>query len=623
MQASFKRITICALICFLVLICLQKPINAKTRAALNHENLALFLNNFFTAELGDHELPGAAVVVVKDGVILFSEGYGYANLEENIPVLPSDTVFFVESVSKSFTATALMHMFDLGLVDLTQDVNTYLTAFQLPAAFEMPVTVADLLVHTGGFDDTDIGAYAVDENSVIPLREYLKTHFPARVMPPGEVVSYSNYGYALAGLIIEEVSGEPYTDYMQNSILKPLQMDNSSFVINEEMEDKLALPYHINDKNFIPFTFLFHNYSPAGGLKATPEDMANFMILHLQEGQFMNKNLVSPSAIKMMHQQQFTHHEQLPGWTFGFYEKFFNGYRIITHGGANRLGHMSELLLIPEENLGLFFAANTFNPRVRDKLVDDFLKHFFPAADQPILKQDLLYEPEAVKKYAGSYYSTRQARNSVEKIMLLLGQFTIEADENLLRINFPQGFQAADEVFEKVEALLFRGTENGTLVAFREDDRGNITHMFIENYAFEKLPWHTYPTFQIIILFATIAGLVSIFFRRPQPGYKHNKESLNTAKYLSFLHFIFLAGVVLIFANYQVELAYGMPVMVKLLFALPFVSLALTAVVIYFCILTWISYPQTYAYPVHYTIYTISAVGFMVFLAYWNLVGLY
>jgi CubicO group peptidase (beta-lactamase class C family) len=633
LKSAPKNVALIILSVLLILLCSANPAFSGEQVVVKPESLDAFFDSFFYRLIDENELPGAVIVVVQNSELVFSRGYGYADLKDKIEVSPSETIFFVESVSKSFTATAVMQLVDDGLMDLNTDVNDYITAFQLPVVFAQPVTVADLLVHTGGFDDTDIGAYAKNETEVIPLRVYLAHNMPARVMPPGEITSYSNHGYALAGLVVEEVTGTPFATYMDQKILGPLEMRSSSFVLSGEMARRLASPYLSAGSGFHRGNFLFHNYSPAGGLKATAEDMAKFITAHLQGGQFMENRILSAGALELMHSQQFTNHGELPGWTYGFYEKFLNGRRIIMHGGANRLGHMSEMIIIPDEEIGFFFASNTFNPAVRNKLVMEFMNQFFPADEEVTVPATLSPDPHTDSRYAGRYQSTRQARNSMEKIIMLMGQLEIKLADDKLRIIYPQGSIASEASFLKIGQGLFQNREDGALLAFREDGNDNITHMFLDIEAYERVPWYIVPAFQGGLLILFILVFLSIVFKKSSIKHvlKENEfnasavlymRSLRAARFLAGLNTLFLVGVVLIFLNYQVELAYGVPTVVKLLFAVPFASLALTAAVFYFCILIWKGAHYSLAYRLHYFIFTIISVWFILFLNYWNLLGI-
>ncbi len=618
----------------LLLILILLPMNsvsAKTTPILSPEELHHFADQFFTEAQMDKKFPGAALAIVKDGKIAFSRGYGYADLDNRTPVNADQTVFFVESVSKSFTATAIMQLAEKDLFDLHADVNEYLVSFQLEPAFPKPVTVADLLMHTGGFDDTDIGAYAKTEDEVIPLKDYVKNHLPLRVLPPGEVVSYSNHGYALAGLLVEEITLMKFADYMEEEILKPLDMNNSSFILSPEMENHLARPYLPQNDSYIPGIFLFHNYSPAGGLKATARDMANFIIAHLENGKHNGYQLLQENTIKEMHRRQFTHHDKLPGWVFGFYESYINGYHCLVHGGSNRLGHSSLLFMLPDENFGYFLSLNTFNLDLHDQFQAELMDKFYPEIAESRLPQVALDSDEQLNKYSGYYFSTRQARNSIEKIMLLLGQLQVRSEAGKLTVIYPQGEDAPGE-WVKVGPLLFQNTGNGSLMAFRENGKGQVTHLFIDNQAYERLPWYTAASLQVaglilsVIVFLSAATIWPFTCLRKsylQDRLKAEKTGLYLAWALAAANLIFLVSLAVIFLNYQVELAFGMPGLLKLLLLVPYAIFILTATVLFYAAKILVEKRLTLFCRIHLTITALCSTGFIYFLYFWNLMGFY
>ncbi len=172
---------------------------------------------------------GAIISVVHAGKTLFSGGYGAAHIGENEPVDPSQSIFRLASVSKLFVATAVMQLVEQGTLDINADVNTYTKGFRIPEAFGAPVTLANLLTHTGGFDDRFLGMAARTPETLTPLGEYLAQRMPPRVMPPGHSMSYSNHGFALAGYVVECVSGMPFSEYVRKNIFEPLRMSRSDF----------------------------------------------------------------------------------------------------------------------------------------------------------------------------------------------------------------------------------------------------------------------------------------------------------------------------------------------------------------------------------------------------------
>src|SRR5918995_5620844 len=185
--------------------------------------LQAFLDKELGREMEKHHIAGAAVSVVKDGELFFAKGYGHADLENGIPVDPEQTNFHVGSVGKLFTWTAVMQLVEQGKLDLDEDINTYLD-FRIPDTYPQPITLKDLMTHTSGFESLYYERFAKDPNELQPPREWLISHMPARVRPPGDVAAYSDYGASLAGYIVARVSGEPYDQYIQDHILSPLGM---------------------------------------------------------------------------------------------------------------------------------------------------------------------------------------------------------------------------------------------------------------------------------------------------------------------------------------------------------------------------------------------------------------
>jgi CubicO group peptidase (beta-lactamase class C family) len=150
--------------------------------------LEAFLDEELGREMEKHHIAGAAVSVVKDGKLYFAKGYGSADLENGIPVDPEQTVFRIGSLAKLFTWTAVMQLAEQGKLDLDADINTYLD-FRIPDTYPQPITLKHLMTHTPGFEDRYYERLASDPNDLLPPREWLVSHMPARVRPPGDAAA--------------------------------------------------------------------------------------------------------------------------------------------------------------------------------------------------------------------------------------------------------------------------------------------------------------------------------------------------------------------------------------------------------------------------------------------------
>ncbi|HYF76576.1 MAG TPA: serine hydrolase domain-containing protein [Symbiobacteriaceae bacterium] len=264
-----------------------------------------FLDPIFAKHLAEYQIPGAVFLLVKDGRILFTKGYGLANVEKGTPVVPDRSLFAIGSVTKLFTATAVMQLAEQGKLDLHADINQYLKAFQIPATFPEPITATHLLTHTSGFDEKVFGMAVRSSADLEPLGQYLARELPRRVRPPGQQSQYSNHGMGLAGHLVEAVSGRSYNQYISDEILKPLGMNHSTMEMPAELADDIVpVNGYVGDPPVRqPDWFL--NIGPAGDLKATATDMAAFMIAHLQNGDYQGKRIFRDETARTMHALQF------------------------------------------------------------------------------------------------------------------------------------------------------------------------------------------------------------------------------------------------------------------------------------------------------------------------------
>src|SRR5215218_1272794 len=361
-----------------------------------------FMDKELGKEMEKRHIAGAAVSVVKDGKLFFAKGYGYADLKNDIPVDPERTNFRTGSIAKPFTWTAVMQLAEQGKLDLEEDVNTYLD-FRIPDTYPQPITLKNLMTHTSGFESLYYERLAKDPNDLEPPREWLISHMPARVSPPGDVAAYSDYGAALAGYIVARVSGEPYDRYVQEHILDPLGMVHTTArpSMPPDIRAHTSVVYVYKDGAFKEFPDTSEmgqprlEYAdmgqpalvPAGDMQASATDMARFMIAQLRDGRHSDANtaearILNKSTMQQMHTTLYTPDPRLLGSTYGFFDFSDNGQRTIGHsGGSDPI--FTLLLLLPDQNLGVFVA---YNSQGGADLVNQhlgfqraFFDHYYPA----------------------------------------------------------------------------------------------------------------------------------------------------------------------------------------------------------------------------------------------------
>lgn len=446
----------------------QAPVNAGPIAPapsrLNAADLEAWLDGFLPYALERGRIAGAVVVVVQNGRPLLQKGYGFADVASRRPVDPQTTLFRPGSVSKLFTWTAVMQQVEAGKLDLDRDVNAYLD-FRIPPFDGKPITLRHILTHTAGFEESIRHLISSDPSAVMPLREYARNALPERVFAAGTTPAYSNYATALAGYIVERVSGMSFDDYVDRRIFQPLGMARSTFrqPLPARLRPLMSGGYATVGSKAQPFEIVIP--APAGSLSSTGADMGRFMITHLAGG----RGLLQPQTARLMHNHRAPGIGPLNRMALGFYESQINGRRLIGHGGDTTLFH-SDMALLPSESVGLYISMNSDGREgapqaVRSALVDKFMDRYFPDARtfRPI---DAATARRHAEVMAGTYVSSRGAFTNFLSILGLLGpvQVGVGADGKL-SIPSLEGLTAGVQDWEEVAPYVWRDRNTGERLA--------------------------------------------------------------------------------------------------------------------------------------------------------------
>jgi CubicO group peptidase (beta-lactamase class C family) len=450
----------------------QAPANKHDMTA---EDVETFLDGIVPLQLGLSDIAGATVSVVKDGKLLFAKGYGYADVQKKQPVSPQDTLFRPGSISKLFTWTAVMQLFEQGKLDLDRDVNEYLD-FKIPDAFGKPITLKNVMTHTPGFEEQvkDLFSHApVSPN----LGEYLKTHIPGRIYPPGTVPAYSNYATALAGYIVERLSGRPFEDYVEENILKPLNMTRSTFrqPLPAGLAPSMSSGYRLGSDQ--PGQFEIVNAFPAGSLSSSATDMAQFMMAHLQDGQLGGARILKPETVRLMHSRLFALDDAANAMCYGFYEETRNGQRIIGHGGDTIYFH-SDLHLVLDQKIGFFVSYNSAGKTAglggspRTTLWEAFMDRYYPHSVQA---QPVAGAKEAPKAVSGTYSLSRRGENSFIKVASLLGEIAVTpAGDDDIEVSLLTGANGKPKRWQAVSPTTFIERDGQEKLVFKPDQNGKM-----------------------------------------------------------------------------------------------------------------------------------------------------
>jgi len=598
--------------------------------------LEAFIDGIMYAHMKANHIAGATFSMVKDGEIIFKKGYGYADIEKKKPVSPDTTMFRPGSVSKLFTWTAVMQLYEQGKLDLDADVNTYLEAFKIPDTYPEPITMKHLLTHTPGFEEVG-GIWAHKVEDMVTLEEQLKVKLPKRVFPPGSVTAYSNYGTALAGYIVEILSGMSFEEYVEKNIYEPLGMNFSTFrqPLPTHLEEHMSNGYSYKNGVYEVEEFeLVNGIGPAGCMSASAVDMAKFAIAHLQEGQYKDRRILEKETAELMHSRLHSHHPKLWGNAHGFWEHDMNNLRIIEHGGDTIWFH-SFFVLLPEQNTGFFLSYNSAGGggESRGHLLQALLDRFHPVPPVAKITPPADFKDRAAK-YTGTYTMARSIQSKYTKLMRLLMVINIEAtDEGTLLAKAPMGMGSYQLV--EVEPGLFREIEGPGLFAFREDENGRVTHGFIgmmPHSALEKLAWYESPPFSYFLLALTIVlfltalrwplrAIFSKICKTPKQEKPGSKTARWVAGIMSLLYILFLIAFLATHANAMQQMIYGYPSGIKTVLILPLIALVFLIASIIFTFLAWVKKYWSGCARVHYTLIVLAGIGFAWFLNLWNLIG--
>ena len=368
---------------------LAAPVPAAEQADPRHlADLADFVDGVVAQQIATREVAGAVVTVVADGRVLFTRGYGRADVDAHMPVTP-DTLFHPGSVSKLFTWTALMQQVEQGRVSLDADVNRYLD-FAIPPYRGQPIRVRDLFSHSAGLSDVS-GVITYDAAKVMPYPVWLKTHVPQRLWAPGTEIAYSNWGAALAGYIVERVSGEPFADYAEHHLFAPLRMTSTSFrePLPPALAARLARGYRVDAGRLVAKgPEYLGSVMPAGSSSSTGPDMARFLLAMLNGGSLGGARILKPETLRLMESDLLANTPGMPGLAHGWlvYREGGReaGPRLIGHAG-NTIDFHSDLVIAPERGVGFFvsFTGGEGSSGARTELRDALIGRLFPTAPAP------------------------------------------------------------------------------------------------------------------------------------------------------------------------------------------------------------------------------------------------
>ncbi|MDZ4800099.1 MAG: serine hydrolase domain-containing protein [Bryobacteraceae bacterium] len=328
---------------------------------------------FMEQAMRDHGVNGAAVAVVHEGKLVLMKGYGFRDVAQHLPVTPT-TVFPIASITKSFTVTALGALVDEGKLEWDKPVREYLPGFRMydPVATDQ-LSPRDLVTHRSGLPRHDIIWYSSSftREQLVDRLRYLEPNKPLR-----STFQYNNLMFVTAGYLGGKVAGSTWEELVRKKILQPLGMTRTMLTSAEARKgNDYALPYrrnlHTDDVSVIEFPN-WGDVGPAGSINSNIEDMAKYLLMHVNKGTFEGRTLLSKNNAEQMQTPQMVLRGISPdselgdqSYGMGFFIQSYRGYKIVSHGG-NLDGFSLNLAMMPETRTGVVVLTNLDGASVRD-----------------------------------------------------------------------------------------------------------------------------------------------------------------------------------------------------------------------------------------------------------------
>ncbi len=360
------------------------PFALKRGATVPAQGSALLdsVRGVINGAMKEWNVPGLSVAVVLDGEVILSEGFGYRDLDNKLPVTPS-TLFAIGSSTKAFTSLIIGSLVDEGKLDWDKPVVAYLPDFKLKDPYATAqLRVRDLLTHVSGLPRHDLMWYGstFTRKELFDHLQYLESSAPLRT-----TWQYQNLMYMTAGYLAEQVSGRTWEQLVHERIFEPLGMSSSNFSVDSlRMTPDHALPYEERQKKVVMVPYRnIDQIGPAGSINSNAIDMARWVRLHLGDGTFEGKKVVEPSALRMVHAPQVVMDGSIEGdeklfnlYAMGWMVHAYRGRVMLEHGG-NIDGFTAMVSFMPKEKIGMAILSNldgsVFPTLVRNTIYDILL----------------------------------------------------------------------------------------------------------------------------------------------------------------------------------------------------------------------------------------------------------
>lgn len=494
---------------------------ALAAPALTAADLDAFFDGYVPGALARGDVAGASLIVVKDGQILFEKGYGLADIASKKPVDPKNTLFRAGSAGMVATWVAVMQLVDQGKLDLDRDINDYLD-FRIPPTWPKQISLRDLMTQQSGFEEIAKEVVTDRPERMPPLGVGARTYLPERMFPAGQVPAFSDYGAALAGLIVERVSGQPFERYAADHLFQPLGMTRSSFSqpLPAALAGSLASGYRRTAEP--PQTFDYYWMSPARGLSATAGDMGRLMLALLGGGALDGVQILTPSSTTALLSEDRRRDPNIGGMGLGLAHLDRNGHAVVGLAGETS-SFRATLDLVPDASLGFYFVQNGIGNRggdIRAPLFQAFMDRYFPAPDQSAeLTQASAAADGAL--ISGAYRLSTRAESSFLRLAGLRQMIVSRNPDGTISVDAFTDQSRHPRIWREVKPYLWRDVNGPGLLAVRLEDGHPaeiVTDALPPSLVLTPAPPLRSASWSVPLLTATLALLTAMVVLMPLRG---------------------------------------------------------------------------------------------------------
>jgi len=547
-----KKFFISISVVVLMLTTVQFATAQTTPSGIPIAELEQFVNEFAQKKIGVNTI-GAQVAIVKDGQLVVNSAFGYAMQDERKATI--DDIFEWGSATKLLIWVSVFQLLEQGLIDLNTDIREYLPAiFFRRIRFDAPITMLHLMNHNVGWEDRFVNLFLANPDHVTTLEDAIRIWEPRQIYAPGTITAYSNYGTAVAALIVERIAGMPFHQYVMENIFNPLGMAETS--IHPTQQDNLSVKerrekirgYVRSGGKFIvmPLERIFIPLYPAGGAMGTSQDAIKFLSALMPAEGETSPLFNSNNTLNQMLTPSFRMMENFPGFAHGFIENFYS-VRTVGHGG-NTAAFSALFTFCPENRLGVVVMANQAQESAMCYMLtmEIFGRHEGTGITEEFIDANIL---------AGMYYWARRPVSGFASLLNSLMIFPVRAtDENTLNLGGSTLVQVSPGVFRNDGGLALLDIIN--LVGFEVED-GEVQRLSV--VMFDLLPASTgriitvfgsAVLFALTILFSLVALIITIirFIKRIRKKIEWNRAKTITSS-MSLLLFLFVLNNIILLAR--------------------------------------------------------------------------